>query len=220
MQRLGPIGRGIAIATLICFAAPQAEAIEMFGAGAAATQVDDGLLVQVRGGRGGGMRHGGGGHRGGGMHHGANKSRRHASWNKSRRPRPRRLHASGKRPRREPLRPSQREPQRQPEREPECEPERLPQREPQRLPSWLRRGALGQLGAAWPVLVADRRRGRGGRRARVCQRGGRGFVGGRGARPEPLLVLYRPEPPAGLLGRLPVRPGPRAPLRRPPFPES
>jgi hypothetical protein len=33
MQRLGPIGRGIAIATLFCFAAPQAEAIEVYGAG-------------------------------------------------------------------------------------------------------------------------------------------------------------------------------------------
>jgi hypothetical protein len=89
MQRFGAIGRGIAIATLLCFAAPQAEAIEMYGAGTAATGLDDGLLVQVRGGRGGGgHRHGGGGmhrggggmhrggggaHRGGGMHHGMNR---------------------------------------------------------------------------------------------------------------------------------------------------
>lgn len=71
MQRLGPIGRGIAIATLICFAAPQAEAIEMFGAGAAATQLDDGLIAQVRAGRGG-VRHGGGAHRGG-VHRGMNR---------------------------------------------------------------------------------------------------------------------------------------------------
>src|SRR4029077_3772813 len=35
MQRSGPISRGIAIATLLCFASPQAEAIELFGAGAA-----------------------------------------------------------------------------------------------------------------------------------------------------------------------------------------
>jgi hypothetical protein len=70
MKTIGPISRAMAIATLICFAAPQAEAIEVYGAGAAPTQMDDGLLVQVRGGRGGGARHGGGGmHRGGGGMH-------------------------------------------------------------------------------------------------------------------------------------------------------
>jgi hypothetical protein len=78
MKRFGPISRGIAIATLLCFAAPQAEAIEVYGAGAAATGLDDGLIVHVRGGGarhgGGGHRHGGGGmHRGGGMHHGMNR---------------------------------------------------------------------------------------------------------------------------------------------------
>jgi hypothetical protein len=80
MKRFGLIGRGIAIATLLCFAAPQAEAIEVYGPGNAVTQLDDGLIVQVRGGRGGGAhRHGGGGmHRGGGahrggMHHGVNR---------------------------------------------------------------------------------------------------------------------------------------------------
>jgi hypothetical protein len=74
MKRFGLIGRGIAIATLLCFAAPQAQAIEMYGAGTAATQTDDGPLIMVRrGGRhGGGMHRGGGGmHRGGGgMHRG------------------------------------------------------------------------------------------------------------------------------------------------------
>ena len=82
MKGFGPISRGIAIATLLCFAAPQAKAIEMYGAETAAAQLDEGLLVQVRGGRGGGgHRHGGGGmhrggggmHRGGGMHHGMNR---------------------------------------------------------------------------------------------------------------------------------------------------
>ena len=81
MKRFGLISRGIAVATLLCFAAPQAEALEAYGAGAAATQLDDGLIVQVRGGRGGGARHGGGGmhrggggmHRGGGMHGGMNR---------------------------------------------------------------------------------------------------------------------------------------------------
>ena len=75
MQRLGPISRGIAIATLLCFAAPQAEAIEAYGAGPVATGLDDGLIVQVRGGRGG-VRHGGGAHRGGGMHRGGGSMHR------------------------------------------------------------------------------------------------------------------------------------------------
>ena len=47
-----------------CFAAPQAEAIEVYGTGAGASQMDDGLLVQVRGGArrgGGGMHRGSGG---------------------------------------------------------------------------------------------------------------------------------------------------------------
>ena len=66
MQGLGAIGRGIAIATLLCFAAPQAEAIEAYGAGPVVTGLDEGLIIPVRGGRGG-VRHGGGGmHRGGG----------------------------------------------------------------------------------------------------------------------------------------------------------
>ena len=58
------------MATLICFAAPQAEAVEVYGAGTAATQLNGGPLVLVRAGRGG-ARHGGGGmHRGGGARHG------------------------------------------------------------------------------------------------------------------------------------------------------
>ena len=65
----GPISRGIAIATLIGFAAPQAGAIELFGA---PTQMNDGFLHQVRAVRGG-ARHGGGTHRGGGVHHGMNR---------------------------------------------------------------------------------------------------------------------------------------------------
>ena len=49
MQRFGPISRGIAIATLLCFAAPQAEAIEVYGAGAAATGLDNGLSFRFAG---------------------------------------------------------------------------------------------------------------------------------------------------------------------------
>ena len=96
MKGFGPISRGIAIATLLCFAAPQAQAIEIYGAGTAATGLDDGMIVQVRGGRGGGggataagrvtaaaciaaaqactggggMHRGGGAYRGGGVHRG------------------------------------------------------------------------------------------------------------------------------------------------------
>ena len=190
MQGLGPIGRGIAIATLLCFAAPQAEAIEAYGTGPAAMGLDDGLIVQVRGGRGGGVhrgggaRHGGDMHRGGGMHHGMNRGGVN------------RCCASRKLPRRESLRQSQHQPERESQRQPKHESERLPQRES--------RGLLGQLGAAGRILVAGRRRGRGRRGARLRQRGGCGLVGGRGARSEPLLVLHRPEPPAGLLGRLPL----------------
>lgn len=76
MKRFGLTGRGIAIATLLCFAAPQAEAIEAYGTGTTATQLDDGLIVQVRAGRGG-VRHGdmnrGGGMHRGGMHRGTNR---------------------------------------------------------------------------------------------------------------------------------------------------
>jgi hypothetical protein len=72
---------------LVSFSAPQAEAIEIFAGANPAAHINDDLLTQVRGGRGGGgMRHGGGGrhhgggghfagggmhHGGGGMHHGA-----------------------------------------------------------------------------------------------------------------------------------------------------
>ena len=207
MKGLGPISRAIAIATLMCFAAPQAEAIEAYGAGTAATQLDDGLIVQVRGGRGGGTHRGGGGmHRGGG-----NASRgRHASWSESRRRQPRRLRAPGKFPRRELLRQSQHQPKRELQRQPECELQRQPERLPQRQSQCLPRGPLGQLGAAGRVLVADRRGRRGRRGAWLCERGGRSVMGGRGSRSEPLLVLYRREPPARLLGRVPIRRKPAA----------
>ncbi len=177
MQRFGPISRGIAIATLLCFAAPQAEAIELYGAGTAAAQLGDGLLVQVRGGGarhgGGGMHRGGGGmHRGGGMHHGINRGNFNRGAHVAHRGN---FHGANRNVNRN------------------CQ-------ESQRLP----RGQLGQLVAAGPVLLASWRRRRGGRGAGIRRRGGCGLVGGRGSRSEPLLVLYRPEPPARLLGRLPV----------------
>jgi hypothetical protein len=74
MRRLERITRGIAIATLLCFAAPQAGAIEMYGLGAGATQLDNGPVIMVRAARGGGARHGGV-HRGGGMRHGSGVNR-------------------------------------------------------------------------------------------------------------------------------------------------
>ena len=59
----------LALAGLI---APEANAIEIYPGASPATQMDDGLLTQIRGGgRGGGGRGGGGMHRGGGgMHRG------------------------------------------------------------------------------------------------------------------------------------------------------
>jgi hypothetical protein len=54
--------------SLLCLGLPEAEAIEIFAPPGIAAHMDDGVIVQVRGGRGGGgMRHGGGMHRGGGM---------------------------------------------------------------------------------------------------------------------------------------------------------
>jgi hypothetical protein len=72
MRRLGAITGGIVIATLLCLAAPQAEAIERYGLAAAATQLNDGPVIVVRTGRGGGARHGGV-HRGSGVHNGMNR---------------------------------------------------------------------------------------------------------------------------------------------------
>ena len=59
----------LALAGLI---APEANAIEIYTGASPATQMDDGLLTQIRRGGGGGMHRGGGGmHRGGGgMHRG------------------------------------------------------------------------------------------------------------------------------------------------------
>jgi hypothetical protein len=47
--------------SLFCLGLPEAEAIEIFAPPGIAAQTDDGMIVQVKGGRGGGaMRHGGG----------------------------------------------------------------------------------------------------------------------------------------------------------------
>ena len=58
---------GFVAVTLCCFGLPQAEAVEIFDGPSLAAHLNDGLITQVRGGRGGGgVRHGGGGmHRGG-----------------------------------------------------------------------------------------------------------------------------------------------------------
>ena len=53
---------------ICCVAVPEAEAIEIFAPPGLAAHMDDGTIIQVRGGRGGGgVRRGGGGMRGGGM---------------------------------------------------------------------------------------------------------------------------------------------------------
>src|SRR5271166_3898070 len=59
---------GFVAVSLCCFGLPQAEAVEIFDGPSLAAHMNDGLITQVRGGRGGG-----GGHRhhgGGGMHRG------------------------------------------------------------------------------------------------------------------------------------------------------
>ena len=91
MRKLDFIKRALVFVTLSAFAAPQAEAIEVFSAGTSATHLDDGWITQVRGGggRGGGHRHGGGGmHRGGGgmhrggMHGGMRRGAMHGGMNR------------------------------------------------------------------------------------------------------------------------------------------
>ena len=65
--------------SFLCLALPEAEALEIYAPAGVAAHMDDGLITQVRGGRGGGGGHRGGGgmhrggggmHRGGGMQHG------------------------------------------------------------------------------------------------------------------------------------------------------
>ena len=66
-----------------------------------------------------------------------------------------------------------------------------------------RRLSLWRLDSSRVRLGAWRRH-RGRRGAWLCQRGGGGVLGRRCSGARPLLVLHRPEPAAGLLGRLPV----------------
>jgi hypothetical protein len=54
---------------ICCVAMPEAEAIEIFAPPGLSAHVADGMVTQVRGGRGG-VRHGGGGMRGGGAYRG------------------------------------------------------------------------------------------------------------------------------------------------------
>ena len=185
--------------SLLCLGLPEAEALEIFAPPSVAAHMDDGLITQVRGGRGGG---------------GPVPPR--GRWNASRRGRnaPRRWGVS--RWWRLPWgRPSRR---------------RLSWRDGLpwgRVPRWRLpwRGGLPRRRLSWRGLsrrrVSRRRlplwrldpsrvrlgawRSHSGRRgAWLRQRGGGGVLGGRRSRARPLLVLYRPEPAAGLLGRLPV----------------
>ena len=72
MNGFGVFKNALFALALLGFSAPQAEAIEIFSGANPAAHMNDDMITQVRGGRGGGggMRHGGGGHRGGGMHRG------------------------------------------------------------------------------------------------------------------------------------------------------
>jgi hypothetical protein len=170
---------------LLSLSAPQAEAIEIFGEVNPAAHMNDDMITQVRGGRGGGVHHrGGAGMHRGGMHHGG----MHRPPGAVQRSRPSPRLPAGRW--RLSSRPSWLSPRL---------PSRISPRISPRLSSRLRR-----LGASDLVSLEPRRRHRGGRGDRLRQRGGGGGLGGRSAWPRPVLVLYRPEPPAGLLGRLPV----------------
>ena len=71
MNGLGIFKNAVFALALLGLSAPQAEAIEIFGGANPASHMNDDWISQVRGGRGGGVRHHGGGHRGGthrGMH--------------------------------------------------------------------------------------------------------------------------------------------------------
>jgi len=72
----------LALTSLI---APQAEAIEIFTGTNPAAHVNDGLITQVRGGRGGGGVHRGGMHHGG-MHRGGAGMHRGGAYGGARRP--------------------------------------------------------------------------------------------------------------------------------------
>ena len=65
-----------------------------------------------------------------------------------------------------------------------------------------RRGSLGRPSGLAPLVA--RRRHCGQRGDRLCHGGDRGRLGRRVPTAGPLLVLHRPDSPAGLLGRLPV----------------
>jgi len=68
----GHLKNGLIALALASVIAPQAEALEIFGGASAVPHMNDDLITQVRGGRGGGggMRHHGGGMHHGGMHRG------------------------------------------------------------------------------------------------------------------------------------------------------
>ncbi len=186
--------------SLLCLGLPEAEALEIFAPPSVAAHMDDGLITQVRAGRGGGDAP---------RRWNASRRRRNASrrWGVSRwrglpwgSPSRRRLSWRdglpwGRVPRwRLPWRgglPRRRLSWRGLSRR------RVSRR---RLPLWRLDPSRVRLGA-W--------RSHSGRRgAWLCQRGGGGVLGGRRSRAGPLLVLHRPEPAAGLLGRLPVSPRP------------
>ena len=201
--------------SLFCLGLPEAEALEIFAPPGVATQMDDGFITQVRGGRGGGgMRHGGGMHRGGGGMHRAGGLRMAAEC----------IAAAGR------IAPAAsivagayhggalswraliagahteaaRTVAGRPTEAALIAVGRVSRR---RLPLW-RLDTSGVRLGAW-------RRDRGRRSAWLCQRGGGRVLGRRRSGAWPVLVLHRPEPAAGLLGRLPVSSRPATGLASP-----
>ena len=194
--------------SLLCLGLPEAEALEIFAPPGVATHMDDGLITQVRGARrgGGGMHRGGGGmHRGGGgMHRGGERivvAARIAAGVECTAAAGR-IAAAALSRRRLPWRrgiPRWRLPWRSvPWRS-------VPRGRVSRRRLSCRRGlSLWRLDSSHWVRLGAWRRHCGRRGDRLRQRGGGGVLGRGGSGAWPVLVLYRPEPAAGLLGRLPV----------------
>ena len=120
----------------------------------------------------------------------------------------RRIRWAGNRPprKRQPQREPQRQPQRQSQRQSQREPQREPERQSQRERPHRLRLAQRRLGRTARVSLGAGRRDRGRSGDRLHKRGG-GHMGRAASCGWPLLVLHRSDPPAGLLGRVPISSG-------------
>ena len=177
---------------IVAMSAPPVEAVEIVGGAQAPAQISDGWLTQVRN-----VRHGGGGARHGRSAPAGPSSRRRTPAG----PPPRRRPSSARPPSAGP--PSRPSPAGEPSGRPPAgaSPRGRPAAGGRRRPPH----RLGRPSGLVPV--EPRRRDRSRRGDRLRHRCGGRKLGRRAAAAGPLLVLHRPEPPSGLLGRLPLRAG-------------